>query len=233
MKQPPPIFNGILAVFALSFAVLAMAPAIQIGGLQPTVDEDSGDIYPIDVSGVQAQGRAVYVSQGCVACHTEQVRDPSEGADLARGWGVRRTVARDYIYEKPALLGSMRFGPDLANIGSRKPDPKLGDDPDKYSVAWHYRHLYDPRGTSPGSIMPSYKFLFETQKIAGQEDADALKLTDDKAPPAGYEIVPGSEARALVAYLTTLDHSHPLKEAGPNIEPPKTSGTTGAGGAAK
>ena len=226
MKQPFSIFNGILAVFALSFAVLAMAPALQIGSLQPVVDEDTGDIYPVDISGVQAQGRAVYVSQGCVACHTEQVRDPSQGADIARGWGVRRTVARDYIYEKPALLGYMRFGPDLANIGSRKPGE--GDDPDKYTAAWHYLHLYDPRVTSPGSIMPSYKFLFETRKIAGQQDSEALKLPGNHAPPPGYQVVPGPEARALVAYLTTLDHSHPLKEAGPNIEPPKKSGTGGA-----
>ena len=224
MKQPPPIFNGILAVFAISFAVLAMAPAIQLGSLQPTVDEDTGDIYPIDVSGVQAQGRAVYVSQGCVACHTEQVRGPSEGADIQRGWGVRRTVARDYIYEKPVLLGSMRFGPDLANIGSRK-DP---DNADKYTVAWHYMHLYNPQATSPGSIMPSYKFLFEDKKIVGQEDAEALKLTGNMAPAPGHEIVPSTEARDLVAYLTTLDHSHPLKEAGPNIQPPATSGSGGA-----
>ena len=225
MKPPPRIFTGILTVFALSFALLAMAPALQLGSLQPAVDEDTGDIYPIDVSGVQAQGRAVYVSQGCVACHTQQVRDPGEGADIARGWGVRRTVARDYIYEKPLLLGYMRYGPDLANIGTRK-DP---DDPYKYTAAWHYMHLYDPRLTSPGSIMPSYKFLFDKRKIAGQEDADALKLTGDQAPGPGYEIVPGNQARALVGFLTNLDHSHPLKEAGPNIQPPaaKTTGTTG------
>ena len=224
MKQPPPIFTGILAVFALSFAVLAMAPAFQIGGLQPLVNEDTGDIYPIDVSGIQAQGRAVYVAQGCVACHTEQVRDASDGADIDRGWGLRRTVARDYIYESPALLGYMRFGPDLSNIGTRK-DP---DNPEKYSTAWHYMHLYNPQGTSPGTIMPSYKFLFEKRKIAGQVSEDALKLTGDQAPPAGYQIVPSNEARQLVAYLTTLDHSHPLPEAGPNIQPPKTGGAAGA-----
>jgi cytochrome c oxidase cbb3-type subunit 2 len=223
LKAPSRIFSGILAVFAISFAVLAMTPAIQLGGLQPFVDEDAGDIYPIDVSGVQAQGRAVYVSQGCVSCHTEQVRDPSEGADIARGWGVRRTVARDYIYEKPVLLGSMRFGPDLANIGSRK-DP---DAPDKYTAAWHYMHLYNPQATSPGSIMPSYKFLFEDRKIVGQKDADALDLTGNQAPQPGHEIVPSMEARDLVAYLTSLDHSHPLKEAGPNIQPPQTSGSAG------
>ena len=100
-------------------------------------------------------------------------------------------MARDYIYEKPVLLGYMRFGPDLANIGTRK-DP---DDPEKYSRAWHYMHLYNPQITSPGSNMPSYKFLFEKRKIAGQEDADALKLTGPLAPPPGYEIVPTNEAQ--------------------------------------
>jgi cytochrome c oxidase cbb3-type subunit 2 len=158
-----------------------------------------------------------------VACHTEQVRDPSEGADLDRGWGVRRTVARDYIYEKPVLLGYMRFGPDLANIGSRKPQDT--DAPDKYSVAWHYKHLYNPEETSPGTNMPSYRFLFERRKIVGQPDADALNLTGAEYPGPGYQIVPSTEARELVAYLTNLDHSHALKEAGPNIVPPKTSGT--------
>ena len=219
MKQPPPIFTGILGVFALSFAVLAMAPAIQLGSLQPLVNEDTGDIYPIDVSGVQAQGRAVYVSQGCVACHTEQVRGASDGADIDRGWGLRRTVARDYIYETPVLLGYMRFGPDLSNIGTRKDK----DNPDKYTAAWHFMHLYDPQKTSPGTNMPSYKFLFEKRRIAGQMDADALKLTGDEAPPAGYQIVPSAEAKQLVAYLTGLDHSHPLPEAGPNVQPPKPS----------
>jgi cytochrome c oxidase cbb3-type subunit 2 len=84
-------------------------------------------------------------------------------------------------------------------------------------------HLYNPQLTSPGSNMPSYKFLFEKRKIAGQEDAEALKLTGALAPPPGYEIVPTTEAHQLVAYLTTLDHSHPLPEAGPNIQPPKPS----------
>ena len=31
MKPPPRIFTGILTVFALSFALLAMAPALQLG----------------------------------------------------------------------------------------------------------------------------------------------------------------------------------------------------------
>jgi len=223
LNPQPAIFKGILGVFALSFVALAVAPALQLGSLQPMVNEDTGDIYPIDVGGIEAQGRAVYVSQGCVACHTEQVRGAEDGADIQRGWGERRTVARDYIYEKPVLLGYMRLGPDLANIGARK-DQK---NPDKYTRSWHYLHLYDPRLVAPGSIMPSYKFLFDTKKIVGQEDAEALKLPAAEAPGPGYEVVPTSDARDLVNYLTTLDHEHPLAEAGPNIVP-KTTGTGGA-----
>ncbi len=223
MKQSSSIFTGILAVFGLSFAVMAMMPAFQLNSLQPVVNEDLGDIYPIDVSGVQAEGRAVYVAQGCVACHTEQVRGLDDGADLARGWGVRQSVARDYIYESPVLLGTMRFGPDLANIGARKDK----DDPYKYTAAWHYMHLYDPQATSPGTNMPSYKFLFEKRKIAGQRDSDALPLPAGTVPE-GYQIVPSMQARQLVAYLTSLDHSHALPEAGPNIQPPKSSVTGGA-----
>ena len=42
----------------------------------------------------------------------------------------------------------------------------------------------------------------------GQRSVDALNVpTED-----GYEIVPKTEAKALVSYLLTLDKSHPLKE---------------------
>jgi cytochrome c oxidase cbb3-type subunit 2 len=64
-------------------------------------------------------GREVYIREGCYYCHTQQVRDPQNSSDLERGWGMRRSVARDYIYENPPLLGSVRIGPDLANIGSK------------------------------------------------------------------------------------------------------------------
>ncbi len=207
MKQFPVIFGGVFATFALSFIGLAMVPQLQIGNLQPFVDEDAGDIYPINAGGQAAQGRKVYIAEGCVACHSQQVRDEQMGADLARGWGdykfPRRTVARDYIYDQPVLLGSMRTGPDLTNIGSRQSNPM-----------WHYLHLYSPRYVTPGSIMPPFRFLFEKRKITGQRPDDALDLTGVEAPEAGYAIVPKPEAKALVAYLLSLDHSHALKEAG-------------------
>ena len=61
--------------------------------------------------------------------------------------------------------------------------------------------------------MPAYAFLFQKHRIAGSGAKDALKLTGDLAPEEGYEIVPTPDAKALVAYLLSLDRSHSLKEA--------------------
>ena len=62
--------------------------------------------------------------------------------------------------------------------------------------------------------MPSYPFLFERRKIRQHPAPDALQqLPKEFAPPAGYEIVPKPEARALVAYLLSLRSDTPLYEA--------------------
>ena len=60
--------------------------------------------------------------------------------------------------------------------------------------------------------MPAYRFLFDKRHIGGEPDADALKLTGADAPGEGWEIVPNYDAKCLVAYLMSLDQSHPLKE---------------------
>ena len=101
---------------------------------------------------------------------------------------------------KYALLGTMRTGPDLTNIGARQP-----------SESWHYAHLYNPQITSEGSIMPPYPYLFQKRKISGSPAADALELPADVAPEPGYEIVPTDRARALVAYLKSLDRTYDVE----------------------
>jgi cytochrome c oxidase cbb3-type subunit 2 len=67
--------------------------------------------------------------------------------------------------------------------------------------------------------MPSYRFLYDERRISGQRSADALVLTGKDAPPAGWEVVPTYEAKALVAYLMSLDQSHPLQEVKSNAPP--------------
>jgi cytochrome c oxidase cbb3-type subunit 2 len=96
-----------------------------------------------------------------------------------------------------------------------------------YSAAWHHHHLYSPRSLNSDSNMPAYHFLYEKRRINGEPSADALKLTGPDAPPDGFEIVPSYEAKCLVAYLMSLNQSHPLKEvtsgAAPAVAAPATS----------
>jgi cytochrome c oxidase cbb3-type subunit 2 len=81
-----------------------------------------------------------------------------------------------------------------------------------YSAAWHHVHLYAPRSINLDSNMPSYRFLYEKRRIAGQRSAEALQLSGSDAPPEGWEVVPTYDAKCIVAYLMGLNQSHPLKD---------------------
>ena len=121
MKRVAPLFLGIFGTFALSWAGLGAIPNAQIGHLDPQMDEEGTDVYPAPESGMAERGRQVYAANGCVYCHTQQVRADYAGADIDRKWGDRRSAPRDYIFERPVMLGRMRTGPDLANVGKRAP----------------------------------------------------------------------------------------------------------------
>ncbi len=131
-----------------------------------------------------------------------ETRIVATGADIARGWGLRQNVAADYLYDQPVQLGSLRAGPDLANIGVRAPDAN-----------WQLQHLYAPKSVVNTSTMPSFRFLFELRKQGLVASSEALKLSGAFAPPAGFEVVPRPEAKQLVAYLLSLKANVPLYEA--------------------
>lgn len=124
------------------------------------------------------------------------------GTDITRGWGIRKSVADDYLYDHPVQLGGLRAGPDLADIGAREPD-----------LNWQLVHLYAPRAYVKDSAMPSFKFLFEVRKIGAVPSPDALNLPAGFAPASGYEIVPTTAAKELAAYLLTLRANVPLYDA--------------------
>jgi len=137
------------------------------------------------------------------------------GPDIARGWGKRRTVAEDFLYDSPVLLGSVRIGPDLADVGARP-----------YDANWHLRHLYAPQLEVKGSTMPPFRFLFETRRIEKSRSPDALP--DDIAPrPPGYEVVPTRDAKRLVAYLLSLRADAPIFPTPMSVppEPPPAADT--------
>jgi cbb3-type cytochrome oxidase cytochrome c subunit len=374
MKGLAPLFLGIFGTFAFSWVGLTVIPNWQIGHLDPQMEEDGTDVYPQPQSGMVERGARVYAANGCIYCHSQQVRADYSADDIERKWGDRRSAPRDYIFERPIFLGKMRMGQDLSNIGARapaeqenappagaatpatspapqggaapppapsaapsganpspptkagspppgpppskaatspppagspaaspspspaslassaaaalspnappispspsaranaspaaSPSPRAGSpatspaaspspkapagpapkaplaspspsavanaspaasaspaagapwpvqtsgQPPMYSAAWHHVHLYSPRSINVDSNMPSYRFLYQTRRITDMASADALGLTGSEAPTEGWEIVPTYDAKCLVAYLMSLNQSHPLK----------------------
>ncbi|HXI69810.1 MAG TPA: cbb3-type cytochrome c oxidase subunit II [Verrucomicrobiae bacterium] len=124
------------------------------------------------------------------------------GPDIARGWGLRHSVAEDFLYDNPVQLGSLRIGPDLADVGRRLPDAN-----------WQLLHLYAPKSVAKDSLMPPFRYLFETKKIGATPSPDALNLPKEFAPADGYEVVPKPEAKHLAAYLLSLHADVPLYDA--------------------
>lgn len=218
MSRSTYLIAGLFGSFAVSCFALVLAPQAQLGGLQPRFTEEDGkisDIYPVNQSGIAEQGRRIYAREGCVYCHTQQVRDPQTGLDILRGWGERRSVARDYLYDSPPFLGSTRLGPDLSNAGSAtwRNEAKGATAPAKRDARWHLLHLYSPRELVSETNHPPYRYLFEERKVSGERSANALNLTGKDAPGAGFEVVPTEEAEALVGYLLSLDRNAELPEA--------------------
>ncbi len=94
------------------------------------------------------RGRLVYISEGCIHCHSQYVRPGT--ADVLM-WGPVESVDRIH-QERPPLIGNRRQGPDLSQVGARR------------SALWLKMHLYNPREVSGASVMPSYAFLFRDQR---------------------------------------------------------------------
>lgn len=189
--------------------------------------------YPQSYPGDNKRGELVYVREGCAQCHTQVVRPDYAGIDQFKRYGgreqeykkdapvpVRQTHMWDYMHEDFGMIGIRRLGPDLANAGYRYLNTEGRVDPEK--VAKLYQHLYAPRSLREWSISPSFKHLFDEKvKERPEGRADALKLPDNLAPEAGYEIVPTAEAKALVEYLLGLKRDYHLPAAITGIKPVK------------
>ena len=189
MENEPKLVTGAMVTFSIAVVALVLIPYFQIRdvpapeGLKP-------------YTSAELRGREVYIANGCVYCHTQQPRDPSFGPDAKRGWG-RAAVAGDYVYDRPHLLGSMRTGPDLFNIGVRQP-----------SADWQLGHLFQPRGYVKESTMPSFPFLFEVKDKADKDEV-VVHLPPD-VQPQGKVVVAKPEVLDLVKYLLSLKREYPV-----------------------
>ena len=198
---------GAFAIMAGAICLLVLVPQAMLADVQPPPE-----LPPYTER--QLAGREVYIANGCVYCHSQQVRDPTFTNDVDRGWGARATVPADYVYDRPHLLGTMRTGPDLINVGQRLPDED-----------WHLIHLYDPRSLVAWSIMPAYPYLFERKTPGEVQPGDRVVRIPGPRAPQGVTIVAKPEAIALADYLISLKRQYPV----PAPSPAHASG--GAGGA--
>jgi cbb3-type cytochrome oxidase cytochrome c subunit len=211
MKGLAPLFLGIFGTFAFSWVGLTLIPNWQIGHLNPQSDEEGTDIYPMPQSGMVTRGARVYAANGCNYCHSEQVRADYAGADIERKWGDRRSAPRDYIFDRPVLLGKMRMGQDIANIGARapveqeSPAPAGGASPAAAPAP-------QAAATSPGAVA--------TAKAASPAPSAAASPSPTSSPAGAAATSPGAIA------------SKPPTSSAPASPPPSKSPATAAAAAA-
>ncbi len=91
--------------------------------LLPAVDPAARSAAAAPLGPAQARGRWVYAREGCVACHTQQVRAPEARFGMVEKQGdVGEASAPAHLTgQNPVLTGSLRAGPDLARLGARTP----------------------------------------------------------------------------------------------------------------
>jgi cytochrome c oxidase cbb3-type subunit 2 len=151
LERVPPVFvagAGVLvaAVMLLTIpghwrAALAVAGVVMVCGF--------GNIRNgPELPSAADRGRHVYVSEGCIHCHSQYVRPDSADEKI---WGPPRDM-KSVLQGEPVLIGNRRQGPDLTNVGARR------------SEAWLREHFIDPRALVPGSSMPSYAHLFDDKR---------------------------------------------------------------------
>lgn len=134
------------------FAVLSLI-AILVGSAIEIVPSLLSDKYVVKNSVIRPYtplellGRDTYVKEGCYLCHSQTIRTMTH--EVVR-YG-KASDASEFVYDRPFQWGSKRTGPDLARVGGKYPD------------MWHYRHFYEPRDVTAGSIMPRYRWLYDSK----------------------------------------------------------------------
>lgn len=221
MKGIVPLFLGIFGTFAFSWAGLILIPNYQIGHLDPQMDEDGNDVYPAPQSGMAERGRRIYAANGCVYCHSQQIRADYAASDIDRKWGERRSAPRDYLFERPILLGKMRMGPDLANVGKRAPaedenaPPPSSTNATSPAAPQASPAAQPPPGTSPASATSAPPANSPAVSAAPSPAAAAAPSVSPAASPANPAANAATSADTTVAangaplpYTAAWHHRH-------------------------
>lgn len=184
---------GLLIIF--SILVVSFAGLVQIVPLffQHSTTTAIPGVEPYE--SLNLIGRDVYIREGCVGCHSQQIR--MLRSEVQR-YGPY-SLAAESMYDHPFLWGSKRTGPDLARVGQR------------YSDQWHRVHLRNPRDVVKESNMPGYPWL-QHASVADVDVQTRMRVlrklgvpyTDAQIQAAPEQLKGKTEEDALIAYLQGL-----------------------------
>ncbi len=191
------LFGAATMLFVSLTLLVAILPAInnhQRNRPLPDAEEMSNEA---------TKGKAIFIANGCVACHTQQVRN----VEMDKIWGSRPGLPADYAgitrtdfwRNTATLMGTERTGPDLTDISNRQP-----------SSDWHLVHLYNPRIVVKESMMPAYPWMFTFKDEPAEKDV-VVNVPDGFKKGKSGTVVATPDALHLVAYLQHLKQT-PLPE---------------------
>jgi cytochrome c oxidase cbb3-type subunit 2 len=170
---------GILIVIAIG----GLVEIVPLFYLKNTIEKAEG-VRPY--SPLELAGRNIYVREGCYLCHSQMIRPLRDEVERYGHY----SLAAESMYDRPFQWGSKRTGPDLARVGG------------KYSDDWHRDHLHNPRSVVPGSVMPDYSFLAETD-LDFKNIAQDLKVQALLGVPYSQDMIENAEKD--VALQATTD----------------------------
>jgi cbb3-type cytochrome c oxidase subunit II len=204
MKMTPrAVVFGVLLVIAAIILVAVYLP-------YATRTEAPSEIFR-DHNRKELEGKAVYMVNGCVYCHSQAIRN------FDQGLGSQRIAqAGDYVEDRPILLGSERTGPDLSQEGGEHPDD------------WHGAHFTNPRFVRPNSLMPPFTYLGEKAEVLiryvqalGMKDADHRMKRQEywkEQTIKAYEAGPEANVKWLHSHVPEgwrmIPNPYPTTEAG-------------------
>lgn len=129
---------------------------------------------------LELQGRDIYIAEGCYNCHSQMIRPFRY--EVARYGAYSK--AGEFVYDHPFQWGSKRTGPDLAREGGKYPD------------SWHFNHMLEPVSMSPGSIMPTYPWLYEKQIDMASTNSKIYAMRKLGVPyPKNYEAIANDDLK--------------------------------------
>lgn len=168
-----PIQLTVLATIAILIGgVVQIIPTLVVESNIPTI----ASVKPY--TPLEVEGRDLYIREGCVGCHSQMVRPFRSEVERYGEY----SKSGEYVYDHPFLWGSKRTGPDLHRLGG------------KYNDNWHFNHMYDPQSTSPGSIMPAYKWLFDNKAMDFSNIEKKMRVLQTLGAPYTEEEIANAQA---------------------------------------